>query len=186
MVQLIGQVVKRTCRWRLMMDKPFRSTRQKSNHDARAVTNYLIDKGLENGRHLTPLQMMKLIYFSHAWMLAIFGRPLFKQNFEAWKYGPVVRDVYQALKKYGSNPITSRIALDNVTEHQLASQEIAVLNKVFAEYSDYDGWILSGLTHIPEGPWFKTRMDKGLGSIIPNKTIQTYYALRRKSRPYGK
>lgn len=167
------------------MGNPFRSILPKSRHDARAVANYLIGKSLTNGHHLTPLQVMKLLYFSHAWMLAIFNRPLFRQNFEAWKYGPVVPDVYQALKLYGRDPITSKIPLNPSSEHELDPRETAILDTVFDDYSTYDGWILSGLTHIPEGPWFQARVEKGLGSTIPNRTIQTYYAQRRKSRSHS-
>ena len=184
-VELKCRVVKRTCEWRQKMSILFRSTLPKSRHDARAVANYLIGKSFAANRRLTPLQIMKLIYFSHAWMLAIFERPLFKQNFEAWKYGPVVPEVYQALKLYSRSPITSKISLDNSTEHELDVQETAILDKVFDEYSTYNGWILSGLTHIPEGPWFQARVEKGLGSTIPNRAIQTYYAKRRKSRVHS-
>ncbi len=156
-----------------------------STHDVRSVTNCLIDKSLNSGVPLTPLQIMKLLYFSHAWMLAIYHRPLFKQTFKVWKYGPVVPETYHALKQYGKNPVADTIAIDGIADHNFDPEEIAVLDKVFDEYSGFDGWVLSGLTHIPEGPWFKARLEKGIGSTISNKSIQAYYAQRRKRKPHG-
>ena len=156
-----------------------------SKHDVRSVTNYLIEKSLDNESEVTPLQLMKLLFFSHAWMLAIFDRPLFKQTFKVWKYGPVVPEIYHALKQYGKTPVSAAISLDGAAQVDFDSEETAVLNKVFDEYSHIDGWVLSGLTHIPEGPWFTARLEKGIGSTISNKSIQAYYAQRRKRKPHG-
>ncbi len=38
---------------------------------------------------LTPMHLLRLVYISHGWMLAIYGRSLFHESVEAWKYGPV-------------------------------------------------------------------------------------------------
>ncbi len=160
------------------MKVPF--TRQRSKHDARSVANYLIVKSLDASAPLTPLHVMKLLYFSYAWMLAIFERPLFRQQFEVWTYGPVVPDVYHALKLFGNQPVTSTI---RIPKAQLDPEEKSILDKVFQEYSKENAWILSSLTHMPESPWFQTRMRRGIGSTIPDSLIQEYYAKRRKGMP---
>ena len=36
------------------------------------------------------MQVLKLVYYCHAWMLGLYGRPLIRQPIEAWRYGPVV------------------------------------------------------------------------------------------------
>ena len=68
-----------------------------SAHDGRAVANALITKGVEAGSPLTPLQIGKLSYIAHGWMLGLYGRCLFRQAVLAWLYGPVVRDIYFAV-----------------------------------------------------------------------------------------
>ena len=78
-------------------------------HDARAVANNLIEMSGEGP--LTPLQIIKLTYICHGWMLGLYGRPLVKQNVKAWTYGPVIPDVYRALKTYRANPVTPRIPI---------------------------------------------------------------------------
>ena len=70
-------------------------------HDARSVANSLIEKSIEAGSCLTPLEIIKLVYFCHGWMLGLYRRPLIKQNVQAWRYGPVVADVYHCLKQHG-------------------------------------------------------------------------------------
>ena len=52
-----------------------------------AVANYLIERALNEDRDVTPLHINKLVYFCHAWMLAIHHRPLLKEPVEAWPRG---------------------------------------------------------------------------------------------------
>ena len=68
-------------------------------HDARAVANRLLQLAEEDGNQLTVMQILKLVYFCHAWTLALYDRPLIEQPIEAWRYGPVIPDVYHSFKK---------------------------------------------------------------------------------------
>ncbi|EMF0072755.1 hypothetical protein PIF88_001636 [Enterococcus hirae] len=71
-------------------------------------------------REMTPLRLQKTLYFIFAFYGATLGqlnsenegdskfegssdypKYLFKENFEAWQYGPVLRSIYQA-NKYNS------------------------------------------------------------------------------------
>ena len=54
------------------------------------------------GGNLTLLQILKMTYLSHGYTLAITGKPLIYNKVEAWKYGPVIPIVYNALSKYGN------------------------------------------------------------------------------------
>ena len=65
---------------------------------ARAVANEFIHLAKADGRSLTPLQLIKLTYIAHGWMLTLYGRPLIVDEVEAWKYGPVIPDLYQATR----------------------------------------------------------------------------------------
>lgn len=39
-------------------------------HDSRSVANELIHRAHDAGRDITPMQVVKLAYYCHAWMLA--------------------------------------------------------------------------------------------------------------------
>ena len=149
-------------------------------HDARAVANYFIDRSLKKGEYKTPLQILKLVYFSHAWLLGIHGRPLFRQPVEAWKFGPVVADVYHELKQFGGTDVTSRIS--RVHEAEWTDDEADILGQVAEGYDVYSGNRLSHMTHWPESPWFTTRVEQGLGAVIPEDEIKRYFAERVKNR----
>ena len=80
-----------------------------ARHTALAVTDKLIRLSLESETPITPMQAQKLTYFCHAWMLGLGYGPLFRDAVESWQYGPVIRAVYHALKRYGADSITAPI-----------------------------------------------------------------------------
>lgn len=150
-------------------------------HDARAVANELIRKGVDDGRPITPLQVMKVLYFCHGWSLAQLGRPLVRQSFEVWRFGPVVRDVYHALKHHGRERVRDPIPGFDMTEFPIDERE--VIDKVFADHGHVNGLVLSYLTHVPGGPWDTVRMSKGEGVRIPNQLIRDYFMGYIAGRP---
>lgn len=141
-------------------------------HDARAVANFILEKSYEENSLFTNLKVLKLVYFSHAWNLALNENPLFGQKVVAWPRGPVVIDVYESLKKYGATGITQMI---DVPSESFSTEETDIMNQVFRLYGPCDPFYLSGLTHQPSTPWFRVWNSKGLGAEIPNKMIERHY-----------
>ena len=126
----------------------------------------------KQGKILTPMQLLKLVYISHGWMLALHGLSLFCESVEAWRYGPVEPNVYNAFKKFGGNQITEPIKdySDRFDEY-----ELDIMEQVVGAYCDYTGIQLSGLTHQVGSPWDTTIKMLGYNSIIPNDLIRQYY-----------
>ena len=80
---------------------------------AAAIANEFL-KIQEENPGATPIdnmKMQKLIFYAHAWHLAIFEDPLIENDIEAWSWGPVVRDVYLSFIDFGRNPIVGAKAL---------------------------------------------------------------------------
>jgi uncharacterized phage-associated protein len=113
---------------------------------AATVANYLLDLAEANGRKLTPLQLLKLVYISHGWSLGLRDKPLIHEAVEAWKYGPVIPDLYHELKQYGSAPITGKVSAPfwNSRE-ELSPEDKAFVQGVFAKYGQLNGIQLSHL-----------------------------------------
>lgn len=153
------------------------------SHDARAVANVMIKKGIENGTPLTPLQIIKLTYLCQAWMLAMFRRKMFRQEVQAWEHGPVIPDVYHSVKKHGSNPVKKRIK--HAEDERFDSEETHILDEVFEVYGHWTGFQLSNITHLPGTPWYQTRSKYPLGrsAVIPQDLIEEFYGEKlRKHR----
>ena len=144
-----------------------------SAHDGRAVANALITKGVEAGSPLTPLQIGKLSYIAHGWMLGLYGRRLFRQAVLAWLYGPVVRDIYFGLKNYRANGVAKTM---DATDEEFDVYENTLIQEVFEEYGHLSGITLSRLTHAPGTPWHRVWHSNGRNSEIPYDLIREHYA----------
>ena len=42
----------------------------------------------------STMKLQKIVYYSQAYHLVRYGQPLFSERIEAWRNGPVVRDLY--------------------------------------------------------------------------------------------
>lgn len=124
-----------------------------------------------SGETLTPLQLLKLVYISHGWNLAINGAPLINDRIEAWQYGPVVPILYHKIKGFRSSPVRNPIP-DGDTP--LSDAETRLIDSVFATYGRYSGGQLSAMTHQPGTPW-ATAWEHGRNSEITNDMIAEHY-----------
>lgn len=137
-------------------------------------------------RTLTPLQLMKLVYIAHGWSLALRDKPLLSDTVEAWKYGPVVPDLYQRLKQFGSSGISEYLP-EGIWAFgpALNEDDKALVADVFSKYGKFNGVQLSNLTHLPGTPWAEVYEPNTFGIEIPDASISAHYKQLAKSRGRG-
>ena len=140
-------------------------------HSSHAVANKLLEIARNRGKSLTPMQVLKLVYLCHGWMLGLCGLPLIRDRVEAWKYGPVIPGLYHSLKKYGADPVTETI--EQPYDTPFDDQEDGIIEEVFDVYGNHTGPQLSTITHRPGSPWSQT-WDAG-GTVIPNDGMKRHY-----------
>jgi uncharacterized phage-associated protein len=131
-----------------------------STCDPRAVANLLIKEVRSRGHHVSNLKLQKLLFLCHAFYLVDTGRPLVRGSFEAWQYGPVHREAYDAFKRFGAEPITEDAERFNpVTGTRqpiaaLANRDVLdVVQRVAQFYGSKSPGELVELTHAKDGPW---------------------------------
>lgn len=114
------------------------------------VAQYLFDGYLRiSGEKIDEMKLHKLLYFSQRESFSILGRPLFAEEMEGWKYGPVSVEVRMRFGKDGIEADTKEVDPDSAY----------LLNNVILEYGPIASWKLSELTH-QELSWRNAR--KGL------------------------
>lgn len=148
------------------------------------VADYIIACGQGT---LTPLQIIKLAYISHGFTLALTDRPLFRDDVQAWKYGPVVPAIYDTLKNYGASPVPvlaycdTGIAAPAMTERTkffektLTKNERSILDRVVELYGKMSGIELMKLTHKDGSPWSKYYKKGKMDIVIPESKIKEHY-----------
>ena len=95
-------------------------------HTALQVANRIIELGRSKHppQYYTPMQLLKLVYIAHGWTLGICATPLITEQVEAWKYGPVIPDLYQHVKKYGSSSIFGGVSKSMLKKSRLNFDKI--------------------------------------------------------------
>lgn len=148
-------------------------------HDARAVANYIIGRGGEEGKHFTHLQIQKLVYFCHAWTLALCKYPLIYQPIIAWEYGPIIEDVFKSIVK-----ILDISDLENQKVTKLIKQvlpasfnenEKEIVDKVYESYADMNSHQLSSIANADTTPWHVVRSRVNDDIVISDTLIEQYY-----------
>ena len=147
-------------------------------HDARSVANELLRCAWSHDDRITHLKVQKLLFYCQGWMLTLHEQPLFFQPIEAWKHGPVVRDVYDSLQWHGAGPIT--LPIDTARETYGQEQE-KLLNEVWRVYGDYTAAQLRSLTHVSNSPWTRTWERWGESAIIPPAYMIEFFRAKLKS-----
>ena len=158
-------------------------------YDPIAISNFFLDLGRSEGIEIDPLKLQKLLFVAHGWHLAVQGRPLVREPFGAWKWGPIVESVYHEFKRFGDIPITEKgtrpykRAQDQVAyyEPQLSDHDDYLkkfLTWVWTGYGRYTGLQLSSITHKAGSPWSQAA-DLGL-TLIPEGVTKEYYRERLK------
>lgn len=123
---------------------------------------------------ITQMQLHKLLYYVQGWSLAAFGEPAFESRVEAWKHGPVVRDVYALYRDVGNRP------LDPATDPAagLDEHQRALVDWVMDEYGKYSAAYLRHMTHA-ERPWKAARgslgEDEASTAEIPLDAMRTFF-----------
>ena len=143
----------------------------------KAIARWFVNRAdRDSGEAITPLKVQKLVYYSQAWFLANFDRPLFKDDLEAWAHGPVHRGVYEKYRDSGWNALPQEARGQNVPDHISG-----FLSEIFSQYGIYSAKKLERMTH-EEDPWRITRGDlppearctKPIDKIL----MRNYYATR--------
>lgn len=123
------------------------------------------------GERMTALRLQKLMYFAQGWYMSRYGTPLFNEDMEAWKYGPVIPSVYQRYKEFQDGPIH-----DIPPEKEAFTQsEYALLLDVARDYWKYSSSELVRMSHAPDSPWRQVYRDGKKNLRVSKESIREYF-----------
>jgi uncharacterized phage-associated protein len=144
--------------------------------DARQIANWFIERATQDGKPISIMSLLKLTYIAHGWNLEMRNAPLFENRVEAWRYGPVIPDVYHAFRSQGINPTKPVEAFASPTE----AADVDFLDQIYNIYGSLPAFRLSELTHVPGGPWETASKLGGSYAEIPNDMILGHYVQKRR------
>ena len=122
------------------------------------VARYFIVRAYEDRieAEMTNMKVQKLLYYAQSLHLALYDEPLFGEEIQAWRYGPVCPPAYKFYSEFEANqlPIPGEEFLLEIPD-----EKKKLLEEVWQYFGGYHAYRFSGMTHL-EFPWKKAR--KGL------------------------
>ncbi|WP_215523461.1 Panacea domain-containing protein [Varibaculum prostatecancerukia] len=133
---------------------------------------------------ISAIKLEKLMYYIYGWYGRLTGEPLFRQQFYAMTYGPVVGDllslhseqevvslelIEQVCATFEDAPLEDDFYLDQVVE------------AVWEYYGEIDQWDLVEMTH-QEDPWIKAWEGREEGtrrSYLDSEDIIDFFLWRK-------
>ena len=162
------------------------------------AAKYIIAFSDSKGDLITNKKLQKLLYYIQAWNLAVFDSPLFNEEPQAWRHGPVYPSVYKVFKQCGTQPVSLKEEYERTTldgeelmkliseENQLTPEQAGLIEEVMTKYGTQSAFALEILSH-RERPWLDAR--KGLDDfdaseeLITHDAMRAYYGSLRKKKP---
>ena len=149
-------------------------------YTATVIANNILHRGRND---ITPMKLQKLLYITYKEYLSATGKKLFNEPFETWRYGPVVRCVYDEFKPFGSQPITEYAKNAEGKAFMVAEntdQNLKmIIDNVFSKYGEYSGTQLSKLTHINDKSAWKEAVGKSCDILSDGDIVNEKSYLRR-------
>ena len=125
---------------------------------------------------MSSMKLQKLCYYAQAWSLVWDDAPLFNEEFQAWRNGPVCYELYNWHR--GKFLVDESSIPDECLSGSLTKEQKRTIKTVLKYYGEKDAQWLSRLTHM-EDPWRKARRGVREGdscrNIVTKESMSEYY-----------
>jgi uncharacterized phage-associated protein len=131
---------------------------------------------------ISNLELQKILYLAHMYHMGVHnGAPLINEPFEAWNYGPVVPEIYQRVKGFGSGPVQN--VFHWIEPVPMGSSEFRSLREAAEVTKNVRASQLVANTHAQDGAWAHAYQPNVTGIRIPNAAILNEYRRRAAANP---
>lgn len=135
---------------------------------AMQISHYIIEKCSNENKPISNLQLQKILFYVQKTALqSSTARPLFNDDFVAWKFGPVIEEVYYAYCVFGAMPIR------RTYNAEIDSKVKLLIDPIINKKRELDPWDMVAETHKEGGAWYITYNNGiGNGRIIDKQLIR--------------
>lgn len=121
------------------------------------IARYFIRRSYQDNLEadMTNMKVQKLLYYAQSLHLALYDEPLFDNEIQAWRYGPVCPPAYSFYCEFEAN----QLPIPETDDAALVPQEtLKLLEEVWEYFGEHHAYYLSGMTHL-EFPWKNARKN---------------------------
>ncbi|MEP9360449.1 type II toxin-antitoxin system antitoxin SocA domain-containing protein [Sphingomonas sp. KR3-1] len=151
-------------------------------YDVRSIANWLVKRGRELGLKFSNMSLNKLVYFALERSLVERGVLLTSARVEAWDHGPVFRELYQAFKGAGDQPIENLASKFSIENRQMVEAEDPIdagdqelLEETLRRFGSQTAAQLRAVSHQRGSPWHAVWHYRGKSNPGMEITPQIIY-----------
>ena len=151
-------------------------------YDIRAIANWCIDKAVSEGRAIGTLWLNKIVPFIYEEAIQKSGVVLSGARLEAWKHGPVFREIFfdDKIEKAANhftkfNPKTRKM---EVAREDFLPEDLSLFEDAWKRLGHKSGTELRALAHSEGGAWHKVWTEEGAGNLGLHIDIATILAAK--------
>ena len=156
---------------------------ERMSYSPQQIANYFLDKAESEGRALTPMKLIKLVYIAYGWVLALKDQKLFDEPIQAWTHGPVIPSIYHEFKHFRSEPISERAAVFDMDSFDFSEPRVPasddeinfILDTVWSSYKRFSGSALRQKTHEPDTPWSRAYVKGQMDTELKDDDIREHF-----------
>lgn len=127
---------------------------------------------------VTNLEIQKILYLANMVYLGRNNTLLINEEFEAWKYGPVLPKLYNLLKRFGVSPI-KKYVFDNEVKTINDDKINQLLIEAWEKLGYKANWELVSMTHRKNGAWKKVYEENKNNTITIDHIRNEYMELSK-------
>lgn len=143
-------------------------------YSALDIAKYVIYKTNENNKEITQLKLQKILYFIEAYyMVAYDKKELYKEDFYAWLYGPMVKEVYNKYKVFMCDSIPTEDDSENIILPEDVVESVDFVLDTFGKYTVRQ---LIQIIHIKDSPWDNTDKKEIISKISTKSWFKEKFA----------
>lgn len=139
------------------------------SYSALNISASLLSEASTMNLSVTNLALQKYLYFIQLWNMKANKKPAFADDIEAWRHGPVIRDVYNKFRKYISSPIDPQDKVLQENKIVLDNDTYQVVQYVLQKYSELSDWDLVRMARATQA--WEDAYISGETAIIPKDSL---------------
>ncbi|GAA5111353.1 Panacea domain-containing protein [Bartonella jaculi] len=153
-------------------------------YQVQQIANFFLEKGREEDIGISPMKLIKLVYFAYGWMLAATGKRLFPDRIEAWQHGPVIPALYHEFKDWGRRFIdrysrmvdleTGEMFIPKMSKNSADEYTVKLLEIVWNAYKNFSAYRLRDASHEDRSPWRRVYNGRW-GVKLKDNHIREYF-----------
>lgn len=145
-VYLFKLLTKIFCRGKIYTHK---GEEVRSMNTPKDIARYIIITENQNDTPISNLRLQKLMYFVQASLVTAKRNLYFCNGMQAWKYGPVIPEIYKEYRFYGSQNIIEEIEYDDM---KICTDDKEIIDSTLQFLRDLSTSHLIEISH-KQDPW---------------------------------